>query len=79
MKPGGSNRRNEASALLDRPLALQLLLSLGRTHRHAWHAGDEAALVLVEVGALTDDALHAQLRSTITRLMKLLTRRGVLV
>lgn len=34
---------------------------------------------LVEVGLPTDDELHALLQTIITRLIKLLTRRGVLV
>ena len=33
----------------------------------------------VEVGAPTDDELHALLQTVITRLMKMLTRRGVLI
>ena len=33
----------------------------------------------VEVGAPNDDKLHALLQTIITRLMKMLTRRGVLV
>ena len=34
---------------------------------------------IVEVSAPTDDGLHAQLQTIIARLMKMLTRRGVLV
>ena len=33
----------------------------------------------VEAGAPSDDELHALLHTVITRLMKMLTRRGVLI
>jgi hypothetical protein len=41
--------------------------------------GTDAAPEFVEAPASTDEALHAVLHKVITRLMKLLTRRGVLV
>ena len=41
--------------------------------------GADGAPAFVEVGAPTDDELHALLQTVITRLMKLLTRRGVLI
>jgi len=44
-----------------------------------YRCGADGVLVFVEVGAPTDDELHTLLPSLITRLMKLLTRRGVLV
>jgi hypothetical protein len=44
------------------------------------YRGDaDGVAACVEVGAPTDEALHALLQTIITRLMKLLTRRGVLV
>jgi Putative transposase len=39
----------------------------------------DGAPVFVEAGTLSDDELHALLQTTIARLMKMLTRRGVLV
>ena len=39
----------------------------------------DGAPVFVEVPAPTDEALHAVLHKIITRMMKLLTRRGVLI
>ena len=41
--------------------------------------GADGAPSFVEVAAPTDDELHALLQTVITRLMKMLTRRGVLV
>ena len=45
----------------------------------AYRRGADGAPSFVEVDAPTDDELHTLLQSLITRLMKLLTRRGVLV
>jgi len=42
-------------------------------------AGHEGRLLFVEAGAPTDDELYALLQTVITRLMKMLTRRGVLI
>ena len=44
-----------------------------------YRCGGDGAPAFVEVGAPTDDELHALLHTIITRLMKMLTRRGVLV
>ena len=44
-----------------------------------YRCGDDGVPVFIEVDAPTDDELHALLHTLITRLMKLLTRRGVLV
>jgi Putative transposase len=44
-----------------------------------YRCGADGAPSFVEVDAPTDDELHTLLQSLITRLMKLLTRRGVLV
>ena len=44
-----------------------------------YRCGAEGAPAFIEVGSPTDDELHALLQTIITRLMKLLTRRGVLV
>ena len=44
-----------------------------------YRRGTEGEPVFVEVPAPTDDALHAVLHKIITRTMKLLTRRGVLI
>ncbi|MFO0272680.1 MAG: transposase [Betaproteobacteria bacterium] len=44
-----------------------------------YQCGDDGEPVFIEVDAPTDDELHALLQSVIERLMKLLTRRGVLV
>ena len=44
-----------------------------------YRRGADGAPSFVEVVAPTDDELHALLRTVITRLMKVLTRRGVLV
>jgi hypothetical protein len=44
-----------------------------------YRCGDEGVPSFVEVDAPTDDELHTLLQSLITRLMKMLTRRGVLV
>ena len=44
-----------------------------------YQCDDDGAPSFVEVDAPTDDELHTLLQSRITRLMKLLTRRGVLV
>ena len=41
--------------------------------------GADGEPAFVEVGAPTDDEMHALLQTLIIRLMKLLTRRGVLV
>ena len=41
--------------------------------------GADGVPVFVEAGAPSDDELHALLQTVITRLMKMLTRRGVLV
>ena len=41
--------------------------------------GADGAAVFIEASAPTDDELHAMLQTVITRLMKMLTRRGVLV
>jgi hypothetical protein len=50
-------------------------LVLGGVYR----CGANGLPVFVEAGAPTDDELHALLQTIIARLMKLLTRRGVLV
>jgi hypothetical protein len=44
-----------------------------------YRCGADGAPEFVETGALSDDELHALLQTVITRLMKLLTRRGVLI
>jgi hypothetical protein len=44
-----------------------------------YRCGADGAPTFVEVGAPTDDELHVLLHTVITRLMKMLTRRGVLV
>ena len=44
-----------------------------------YRCGANGTPVLVELDSPTDDEMHALLRTLITRLMKLLTRRGVLV
>jgi hypothetical protein len=44
-----------------------------------YRCGADGAPAFVEVGAPTDDELHALLQTVITRLMKMLTRRGVLI
>jgi Putative transposase len=44
-----------------------------------YRCGADGAPAFVEVGATSDDELHALLQTVIARLMKLLTRRGVLV
>jgi hypothetical protein len=44
-----------------------------------YRCGDEGVPSFVQVDAPTDDELHTLLQSLITRLMKMLTRRGVLV
>ena len=44
-----------------------------------YRRGADGAPTFVEADAPTDDELHALLQTVITRLMKLLTRRGVLV
>jgi hypothetical protein len=44
-----------------------------------YRCGAEGVPVFVEAGAPTDDELHALLHTVIARLMKMLTRRGVLV
>jgi hypothetical protein len=44
-----------------------------------YRCGAEGVPEFVEVGSPTDDEVHALLQAIITRLMKLLTRRGVLV
>jgi hypothetical protein len=41
--------------------------------------GAEGVPVFVQAGAPSDDELHALLHAVIARLMKMLTRRGVLV
>ncbi len=41
--------------------------------------GADGTPTFVEVGAPTDDELHALLQRVITRLMKVLTRPGVLI
>ena len=41
--------------------------------------GADGVPVYVEAGAPSDDELHALLHTVITRLMKMLTRRGVLI
>ena len=45
----------------------------------AYRCGADGAPAFVEASAPTDDELHALLQTVIARLMKLLTRRGVLV
>ena len=47
--------------------------------RRKTHVADGGAPTFVDVDAPTDDELHALLQTIITRLMKLLTRRGVLI
>ncbi len=44
-----------------------------------YRCGADGAPAFVEVGTPSDDELHALLQTVITRLMKLLTRQGVLV
>jgi hypothetical protein len=44
-----------------------------------YQCGDDGEPVFIEVDAPTDDELHALLQTVITRLMQMLTRRGVLV
>jgi hypothetical protein len=44
-----------------------------------YRCGADGAPAFVEAGAPTDDELHALLQTVISRLMKMLTRRGVLV
>ena len=44
-----------------------------------YRCGADGVPTFVEVGAPTDDELHALLQTVITRLMKMLTRRGVLI
>jgi hypothetical protein len=44
-----------------------------------YRCGADGAPTFVETEAPTDDELHALLQTVITRLMKMLTRRGVLV
>ena len=44
-----------------------------------YRCGADGAPVFVEVGAPTDDELHALLQTVITRLLKMLMRRGVLI
>ncbi|OYU93018.1 MAG: IS91 family transposase, partial [Burkholderiales bacterium PBB5] len=44
-----------------------------------YQGGGDGVPAFVEVAAPTDDELHALLQALITRLMKLLMRRGVLV
>ncbi|MEI7969891.1 MAG: hypothetical protein WCJ69_12945 [Betaproteobacteria bacterium] len=41
--------------------------------------GNDGSPAFAEAGAPTDDELHALLQSVVTRLVKMLTRRGVLV
>jgi hypothetical protein len=44
-----------------------------------YRCGADGVPVFVEAGAPSDDELHALLHTVIARLMKMLTRRGVLV
>jgi hypothetical protein len=44
-----------------------------------YRCGPDGAPTFVEAGAPTDDELHALLQTVITRLMKMLTHRGVLI
>ncbi len=44
-----------------------------------YRCGADGVPVFVQAGAPTDDELHALLQTFVTRLMKILTRRGVLV
>jgi hypothetical protein len=44
-----------------------------------YRCGADGVPQFVEVGSPTDDEVHALLQSLIARLMKMLTRRGVLV
>ncbi len=44
-----------------------------------YRGGGDGAPTFVEAGAPSDDELHALLQTVITRLMKMLTRRGVLI
>jgi hypothetical protein len=44
-----------------------------------YRSGADGAPAFVEVNTPTDDELHALLQTIIGRLMKMLTRRGVLV
>ncbi len=44
-----------------------------------YRRGADGVLVFVEAGAPSDDELHALLHTVITRLMKMLTRRGALI
>jgi hypothetical protein len=44
-----------------------------------YRCGADGAPAFAEAGAPTDEELHALLRTVIARLMKMLTRRGVLV
>ena len=44
-----------------------------------YRCGADGVLVFVEAGAPSDDELHALLHTVITRLMKMLTRRGALI
>jgi hypothetical protein len=44
-----------------------------------YRCGADGVPAFVEAGALSDDELHALLQTIITRLMKLLTHRGVLM
>jgi hypothetical protein len=50
-------------------------LLLGRVRR----CGADGEPVFIEVGSPTDDEVHALLHTLIARLMKMLTRRGVVV
>jgi hypothetical protein len=44
-----------------------------------YRCGADGLPVVVDAGPLIDDELHALLQTVITRLMKMLTRRGVLI
>jgi len=64
--------------VLSLPIALRLLLA-AQPQDGVYRCGGDGVPSFVEVDAPTDDELHALLQTLITRLMKLLTRRGALV
>jgi hypothetical protein len=73
-----------ASSLIPRPARFGSAASLN-VHLHClvldgvYRGGGDGVPTFIEVVAPSDDELHTLLQTLITRLMKLLTRRGVLV
>ena len=85
LRDGGQLRDDEGHGGTVTPLRCFRSAANLNIHLHClaldgmYRCGGDGAPALVEAGAPTDGELHALLQTFITRLMKMLTRRGALI